>query len=261
MGAFAERVTRRFQLDAAELAFLEELEARPVAVPRGHMVARAGDPADHAFVLLTGWVMSYTCFPDGSNQVRRLHFPGDLIAMPSVPMHHHAEDIETLSEAVIAPFPKRILAGLFALPRLAAIMYMFAQAERITAGDRLASLGGSPARERMAFLVIDILQALRSADRSVTSAFDMHLTREQIAHVTGMTPVHASRMWSALIADGLIACEGHKVTVRNERRLAELSQYRARDNDFDHGWLGQVQARPMREGRQEARLAEPVGQS
>jgi CRP/FNR family transcriptional regulator, anaerobic regulatory protein len=256
MGAFAERVTRRFRLDAAELDFLEELEARPVAVPRGHMVARAGDPAEHAFVLMTGWAMSYTGFPDGSNQVRRLHFPGDLIAMPSVPMHHHGEDTETLSDAVIAPFSKRILAGVFALPRLAAIMYMFAQAERITAGDRLASLGGSPARERIAFLLVDILHRLRSADRSIASTFDMHLTREQIAHVTGMTPVHASRMWSALIADGLIASEGHKVTVRDERRLAELSQYRDRDNDFDHAWLAQV--RPMPEARQVPRVAEPV---
>jgi CRP-like cAMP-binding protein len=259
MGAFAERVTRRFRLDAVEMAFLEELEARPIAFPRGHMVARAGDPADQAFVLLTGWVMSYTCFPDGSNQVRRLHFPGDLIAMPSVPMHHHAEDIETLSEAVIAPFPKRILAGLFALPRLAAIMYMFAQAERITAGDRLASLGGSSARERMAYFLADILHRLRSADRNVTCAFDMHLTREQIAHVTGMTPVHASRMWSALIAEGLIACEGHTVIVRDERRLVELSQFRDCDNDFDHDWLAQVQGQPILE--QEARLAEPVRQS
>ena len=241
MGAFAERVTRRFRLDAAELAFLEALEARPVAVPRGHMIARTGDRAEQAFVLMSGWVMSYTGFPDGSNQVRRLHFPGDLMAMPSVPMHHHAEDIESLSEAVIAPFPKRLLAGLFALPRLAAIMYMFAQAERITAGDRLASLGGSAARERIAFLLVDILHRLRSADRSITCTFDMHLTREQIAHVTGMTPVHASRMWSALIAEGLIAVDGHTVVVRDESRLAEISQYHDHDDDFDHDWLALVQ--------------------
>ena len=247
MGAFTERVTRRFRIDAAELAFLEALEARPIAVPRGHMVVRDGDPADHAFVLLTGWVMSYTRFRDGSIQVRRLHFPGDLLAMPSVPMHHHAEDIETLSAAVIAPFPKQLLAGLFAFPRLAAIMYMFAQTERITAGDRMASLGGSPAKARIAFLLVDILHRLRSADRSVACAFEMHLTREQIAHITGMTAVHASRMWSALIADGLIACEGHIVTVPDERRLALFAGYRDLDDDLDHDWLAKVEARPTQD--------------
>jgi hypothetical protein len=35
MGAFAERVTRRFKLDPAEIAYLERLEAAPVAVKRG----------------------------------------------------------------------------------------------------------------------------------------------------------------------------------------------------------------------------------
>jgi CRP/FNR family transcriptional regulator, anaerobic regulatory protein len=247
MGAFAERVTTRFRLDAEELAFLESLESRTVVLPRAHLIARAGDPAAHAFVLLAGWAMSYTRSPDGTDQVRRLHFPGDLLAMPSVPMNHHAEEIETLSDAVIAPFPKRLLARLFTLPRLAAIMYMFAQAERITAGDRIASLSGSPARERIAFLLVDILHRLRSADGTITNRFDMHLTREQIAHVTGMTPVHASRMWSAMIADGLFVCEGHSVTVPDEQRLAEISGYRDLDNDLDDGWLAEVEARPRPE--------------
>ncbi|MGQ0559514.1 MAG: Crp/Fnr family transcriptional regulator [Sphingosinicella sp.] len=249
-------MTRRFRLDASELAFLKELEARPMAVPRGRLVARADDPADQAFVLMAGWAMSYTRLPSGSTQVRRLHFPGDLLAMPSVPMNHHAEDIETLSDAVIAPFAKRLLARLFALPYLAAIMYMFAQTERLTAGDRIASLGGSPAKERIAFLLVDILHRLRSADASVTDSFDMHLTREQIAHVTGMTPVHASRMWSALIADGLIACEGHNVRIPDTRRLAQFSGYRDLDNDFDHGWLAQVEARPKPQWQEEPSSAD-----
>src|SRR5688572_19036849 len=107
MGVFAERVTRRFRIDRSEITYLESLEDNPLPVRRGRIIAREGDPADQAFVLLTGWVMSCSRFPDGSHQVRRLHFPGDLVAMPSVPMRHHAEDLEALSDAVIAPFPKR----------------------------------------------------------------------------------------------------------------------------------------------------------
>jgi CRP-like cAMP-binding protein len=186
---------------------------------------------------MTGWVMSYSSFGDGSNQVRRLHFPGDLLAMPSIPMRHHAEDIEALSNAVVSSFPKGLLAGLFALPRLAAIMYMFAQAERITAGDRLVSLGRNSAKGRVAFLLLDILHRLRSADPSITDTFYMHLTREQVAQVAGITPVHASRMWSALVADGTIACQGRIVTIVDEAALAELSHYRDRDGDFDFQWL------------------------
>lgn len=243
MGAFAERVTRRFKLDPEEIAFLERLEAKPIPVKRGQIIVEEGDPAKHAFVLMTGWVLSCTRFPDGSNQVRRLHFPGDLLAMPSVPMRHHAEDLEAISDALIARFPKAALAELFNMPRLAAIMYMFAQAERITAGDRLASVGHNCAKAGMAFLLVDILHRLRSADCSVSNAFYMHLTREQIAHVIGMTPVHASRTWSALLADKLVRCDGRMITVLDEQKLIDLSQYRERDDDFDHDWLLKVESK------------------
>ena len=241
MAAFVDRVERRFHIDPAERAFLEELQSRPMRIPRGQRVAAAGEPAHEAFVLMAGWVMSYSSFDDGTHQVRRLHFPGDLLAMPSIPMRHHAEDIEALSNCIIAPFPKRVLARLFAMPRLTAIMYMFAQAERITAGDRLASLGHNSAKARVAFLLMDVLHRLRSADHTVQNTFYMHLTRHQVAQFTGITPVHASRMWSSLIAEGLIACTGRVVTILDETRLADLSQYRDLDSDFDHRWLKLVE--------------------
>lgn len=237
MGAFAERVTRRFELDGEELAYLERFEAKPFSVKRGQTIVEVGDPAKHAFVLMSGWVMSHTRFPDGSSQIRRLHFPGDLLAMPSVPMRRHVEDLEAISDAVVAAFPKGSLAELFGMPRLAAIMYMFAQAERVTAGDRLASVGHNSAKARLAFLLVDILHRLRSADRGVTNAFYMHLTREQIAHVIGITPVHTSRTWSALLADGMIRCNARTVTILDEEQLADLGYYVDRDGDFDFQWL------------------------
>ena len=242
MGAFADRVTRRFEVDEREIAFLEALEAQPAPVKRGKIIVEEGERAEHAFVLMAGWVMSSTRFADGSQQVRRLHFPGDLLAMPSVPMRHHAEDLEAISDGLIAPFPRAKLAELFAMPRLAAIMYMLAQSERITAGDRLANAGHNCAKARMAFLLVDILHRLRSADCSITNAFTRHLTREQISHVIGTTPVHASRTWSAILAAGLIRCEARLITILDEPRLVELAQYHDRDGDFDQDWLRKVEA-------------------
>jgi CRP/FNR family transcriptional regulator len=249
MGVFAERVTRRFELEPRELDFLERLEARPVPVRRGQSIIEEGDPAEQAFVLLSGWVISCTRFPDGTHQVRRLHFAGDLLAMPSMAMRRHAEDLEAVSDGVIAPFPKAILAELFGMPRLAAIMYMFAQAERISAGDRLACVGHNAAKACLAFLLVDILHRLRSADPTVTDVFTMHLTREQVAQVIGTTPVHASRVWCALVAEGLIRCHGHIVTVADEPRLIALSQYCERDAAFDHAWLRRVELAAARSPR------------
>lgn len=242
MVSFLVRVARRFRPDTVESAFLTSLEANLAQVHRGELIARDGDPSHDAFVLRQGWAMSLTRSPDGSFQVRRLHFPGDLLAMPSLSMRHYVEDIEALSDCDIAIFPKSALAEVFRLPRLAALLYMFAQAERVTLGDRLTSLGLDRAQARIGFLLVDILHRLRSADPSVSCSFDLHLTREQIAHVTGMTPVHASRMWSELISQGLIGCSGNHVTIFDEDRLAQLANYRDRDGDFDLDWLCSVEA-------------------
>lgn len=237
MASFADRVARRLKLDAAESAFLTSLEVNLARLHRGELIARDGDASTHVFVLRHGWAMSFTRFPDGLSQVRRLHFPGDLLAMPSLPMRHYAEDIEAVSDCEIAIFPKSALAEVFRLPRLAAVLYMFAQAERVTLGDRLASLGHNRGEARIAFLLIDILRRLRSVDPGVGCSFEMHLTREQVAHVTGMTPVHASRMWSELISKGLIGGVGHHVTILAEERLAQIAHYCDRDSDFDLDWL------------------------
>ena len=242
MASFAERVARRFEPNPAEREFLAALEANLTEMHRGDLIARDGDPSRDMFVLRRGWAMSFTRFPDGQFQVRRLHFPGDLLAMPSLPMRHYVEDIEALSDCEIAIFPKSALAEVFRLPRLAAILYMFAQAERVTLGDRLASLGHHRGIAKIAFLLIDILHRLRSADPGIDSSFELHLTREQVAHVTGMTAVHASRMWSELISKGLIGCAGHQVTILAESRLAQLAHYCDRESDFDLGWLRIVEA-------------------
>jgi CRP/FNR family transcriptional regulator, anaerobic regulatory protein len=235
---FAERLKRRIALSPEEAAFLDDMEARSVDVDRRRMLCRAGDMVREAFVLKSGWAISHSQFPDGSRQIRRLHLPGDLLAMPALAMRHHPENIETLTPAVISPFERSDFSRLFAEhPRLTAIMYIFAQEERITSGDRMGCIGRLECKERLAFLLLDILSRLRAIDAAAGATFEMHLTREQMAEVTGMTPVHASRMWSDLISDGLILSHGHFVTILNEPRLINVSGYVNRASDLDFSWL------------------------
>jgi CRP/FNR family transcriptional regulator, anaerobic regulatory protein len=233
-----ERLARRVGLTASERAFLDKLGARPAAFARGGLIQQAGLPAREAFVLISGWAMTFTDFADGSRQVRRLHFPGDLLAMPCVAMRHHVESIEALTDVVAAPFRKEMLATLISEhPRLTGMFFIFAQQERITYGDRLCALGRRSCKARMAFLLMDILTRLRAVDDEVTDTFEMHLTRAQMSEITGMTPVHASRMWTALIAEGAIACENGRVTIRNENRLIALSSFVDRSADLDFSWI------------------------
>lgn len=202
------------------------------------MIQRAGDPMRNAFILQQGWVISYTQLADGSRQIRRLHLPGDVVAAPSMAMRHHAEDIEALTQTVVSPFARARFSEMFERhPRLTAIMFMFAQLERITYGDRLSCLGRFDCKSRLAFLLIDTLNRMRAIDPAIRQTFTMHLTREQMAEITGMTPIHASRMWSELLAERAIRTEGPVVTIVDEQRLARLSAYVNRFADMDFSWI------------------------
>lgn len=234
----SSRLSKRIELTDDEVRFLNSLTLHPAKMERGRLIQGAGEPVTHAFVLLSGWAMTFSDFSDGSRQIRRLHFPGDLLAMPSMAMRHHAENIEALTDVVFACFERRKLAELFAAyPRIAIIMFIFAQEERITYGDRLCSIVRSPCKARIAFLILDILARLRAVDPSVTRSFEMHLTRAQMAEVTGMTPVHASRMWSELVGEGLISIDNGCVTVEDEAGLVALSGFSSRNSALDFSWV------------------------
>ena len=232
------RLARRVALTARELQFLETMSDRTMKIRRNELIQIAGEAAERAFFLESGWAMTFSDFADGSRQSRRLHFAGDILGMPSMAMRHHAENIEATSDVIVAPIPKRMFATLIEdYPRLAAIMFIFAQEERITSGDRLCSISRLPCKGRLAFLLMDLITRLRAADPFVTNSFQMHLTREQMGEITGMTPVHASRMWSELVADGAIRCDRPFVTIEDERRLISISNFVNRSADLDFSWL------------------------
>jgi CRP/FNR family transcriptional regulator, anaerobic regulatory protein len=238
MTSIAERLSRNLGLSPAEFGFLEAMGAQAVRVPRGRLIQRAGEPAREAYVLKSGWAMTFSDFPDGSRQVRRLHFPGDILAMPCMAMRHHVENIEALTDVVVSPFGKESMAALFlSFPRLTGIFFIFAQQERITYGDRLCALGRRSCKARMAFLLMDVLTRVRASDSSVSHRFRMHLTRAQMSEITGMTTVHASRMWTRLVAEGAIAQEDRLLTILDEERLVALSGFVDRSRDLDFEWL------------------------
>ena len=232
------RLARRVALTARELQFLQGISDRTFKIRRHELIQLAGEPARQAFFLESGWAMTFSDFRDGSRQSRRLHFAGDLLGLPSMAMRHHAENIEAITDVVVAPLPRKMIAALLEdYPRLATIMFIFAQEERITSGDRLCSISRLPCKGRLAFLLMDVLTRLRAVDASVTSAFEMHLTREQMGEITGMTPVHSSRMWSELIAEGAIGYDRPFVTIRDEQRLTDLSSFVNRSADLDFSWI------------------------
>ena len=235
---FADILSELVDLTGDEEAALAKLEERPRQVRRGAVLQRENEAGGDLFILRKGLVMSYVLLDDGSRQILRFHFPGDMLGICGLIYREAPETLYALSDCVVCPFDRTALAELIAEhPRLSALILVYCQIERVALTDRLAALGRTSAKARVAALLLELRNRLRATDKSIASVFALGLTQEEIGDATGLTSVHVNRMLRQLEEEGLIARDSGKVTLIDERALARAANYVDRYAALDLGWL------------------------
>ena len=225
-------------LSANERAALDELELRERTLRRGAVLLREHDRASDVFVVRRGSLMSYVILPDGSRQILRFLYTGDLVATPALVYRSAPETLMALTESAVAIVERAQIAALTVNhPRLAALLIVRDQIERVALTDRLAGLGRGSAKARVCALLICLRNRLRRLDPTIGASFSPGLTQEQIGDATGLTSVHVNRMLRQLQDDGLLARDGGRITFLNEAALARTAHYTDRTPDIDLSWL------------------------
>ena len=235
---FAERLKKHIKLTPAEEQALARLEENLRKVKRGTTIQRANDAVTELFVLREGRVMSFVILPDGSRQILRVFFPGDFIGSATTVYRRAPESLVALSDAVLCPFDKHALRTLLEEhPRVAALMFVLAQTERVSLTDRLASLGRTSAKARVAAFLLDMIDRLRLMNDDITDSFDLKLTQEEIGDAIGLTSVHVNRMVRQMESEALISRANGLIKLLDEDRLREIGHYTNRHKDLDLDWL------------------------
>lgn len=234
----AERLGELIDLSANEQASLDALEQRERTLRRGAVLLRENDKLPELFVLRHGTMMSYVILPDGSRQILRFLFRGDLIATAGLVYYSSPETVIALTECTVAPLERTALGELMdAHPRLAGLIIAVDQMERVALTDRLAGLGRTSAKARVAALLIEIRNRLRAIEPAIGDSFALGLTQEEIGDATGLTAVHVNRMLRQLEDDRLIAREGGRFAFVNEPALARMAYHVDRAAKLDLSWL------------------------
>lgn len=236
---FADRLGGIIELTAAERDALGRLEERERMLRRHAALVRENDRLAELFVLKSGMMMSCVILDNGTRQILRLLFPGDIIGAAGLAYRNSPETVVALCESVVAPFDRALLTRIAAEhPRLAAAMMALDQIERVMLTDRLAGLGRTTAKARVAAILLEVCDRTRhlrgsGADRS----FMLGLTQEEIGDATGLTSVHVNRMMRQLEEERLIAREGGRITLIDEAALRRATGYVDRSAGLDFGWL------------------------
>ena len=235
---FADRLSDFIKLTPAERTTLEGLEERERHLRRGAILQRENDQANELFILSKGLMMSYVLLDDGSRQILRFLFPGDMLATSCLVYATAPETIAALTDCSVCPFERSALTQLSEThPRLSSLILALSQIERVGLTDRLAALGRTSAKPRVGAVLLELRNRLRTLDKGITNAFTLGLTQEEIGDATGLTAVHVNRMLRQLEDEGLIAREGGRVTFLDERALTRTAHYVDRYDGLDLSWL------------------------
>lgn len=235
---FAEILGSMVALTDAEHRALHRLEERQRTLRRGATLQRENEPADELFVLRKGLMMSSVLLDDGSRQILRFLFPGDMIGVSALVYRDAPETLTALTEITVCPFERSTFATLVEQhPRLASLILVIGQIERVALTDRLASLGRTSAKARVGALLLELRNRQRTTDKSIQDEFTLGLTQEEIGDATGLTAVHVNRMLRQLEDDGLIARQAGRVRLLDDAALAAASHYVDRFEGLDLSWL------------------------
>lgn len=236
-GCLASRLAHYAVLSERERHALSRLEEQERHYRRGAVIHRENDPVRELCIVQMGWLASYVYLGNGTRQIMRFHFPGDLVGVANLAFPESTDCLEATTDVVLCPLDKDRLATLFAeQPRLAALIFTISVAERVSLADRLASIGRTSARARVSSLLCEFAARLRVVEGPRTE-FLIPLTQEDIGDATGLTAVHVNRMMRGLVEDGLIERHGNIVRILDEKRLAEEGYFSDRYAAIDTSWL------------------------
>lgn len=232
IGAFGE-------LSAEDVDVLKAIAGPLRHFKRGDLLRHEGDAQPKMYLLVRGWTDSSILMPDGERQSIKVHMPGDLLGMPGLAFKKSPDTIRALTEVVVSIIEPSSLGDLFMMsPRIAAMLFLVSQEERVFLMDRLASIGRTSAIGRIAMLILQLDARITRTRGQQIEGFFAPLSQGQIGDLTGLTAVHVNRTLQKLAQLQVCTWRDRVVTIADRPGLRDLAGIPARELATDHFWLG-----------------------
>lgn len=232
------RFTAFANLGGSEISELEAMPGTTRKLAPGEILRSEGDGSPTMYLLHSGWTASSVLVAGGARQMIKVHLPGDLLGLPSLAFAQACDTIHALSPAVVSIVEPRAIGEIFRTnPRLATLLFLISQEERVRLTDRLASIGRTDASSRVAALILQLHARVRCNDPDAGDTFHAPLTQADLADLTGLSKVHVNRTLQQLRGDKIVRWSSRSVTILDSERLEALAQITPRRLARDLGWM------------------------
>lgn len=213
---------------------MDRRPAEPGGVRRSYHLERAKriilngrDHAQDVHVLCAGWASQFVQLNDGRRQIVGVLSAGDVFGSSALFGIEVGHSVQALTDVAYARLDARALRErLAAEPQLLEVFARVCIVERQDREALLVDLGRRSAEERIAHLVLRIIERLASQTVIREQRYPWPLRQQDIADATGLTPVHVSRTLAELRRSGIIDIERSILTVVDQARLESIGRLR-----------------------------------
>ncbi len=191
--------------------------------PQHATIYTEGGRPDSLFCLISGKVKIFKQGAGGRNQTIRLIKPAEFFGYRPFLTHQHIiAGAATIDPSLVARLPLEAFASLLHTNNNAANFFIHELAEALGKADQLAvNLTQKRICGRMAEALIFLMESYGLEQDGCT--LSIYMSREDIANLSNMTTSNAIRTLSAFSSDKLIAVDGRKIKIINERELRRIS--------------------------------------
>ncbi len=177
---------------------LPGVSAGVIRYAAGEEIFAEGDAADQVYELVEGTVRTGRLLRDGRRQIDAFHFAGEAFGFEAGDIHRTTA--EAVGDVAVRIVRRRALSDLAARDGdVARKLYQVTIAGLQRSQDHVLMLGRRSACERVAGLLLLL------ADRKGEAAFDLPMSRQDMADYLGLTIETVSRTLTAFLQEGLIA--------------------------------------------------------
>lgn len=196
-----------------------QLHGPTLSFGRDEEIFGEGESADSVYRVVSGAVRTFRILADGRRQISEFHLPGDSFGFE--PSAVHRVSAEALGPTrLVAVRRNALMDNADTAPEFARLLWRAAVADLQRSQEHVLRLGHRSAAERVASFLLDVARRLGGHD-----AFDLPMSRQDIADYLGLTIETVSRSFTQLQALGLIAvrCCRH-VRLSDRAALVELCE-------------------------------------
>ena len=226
------------ELTASELAALAGNGGAKREISKGETLWNEGDRLPGIYLLLDGWTASTISFGDGGRQFIKAHMPGDMLGFPDLALENAAETMTALTQASVIHLPLKSLRDLFENhPRIAAMLFLVSQEERVHLIDRLAAVARTSTIARVAAMIIQLHTRVLRSMPNAGDSFYLPLRQNDLADLVGVSTVHINRTLKQLDEMAILKWSRQRITIMNRDALQKCAGLPIRRLSHDQTWL------------------------